>query len=193
MKRLSGWLLLGSLAVAGCGGLQETWSGPGAESFRPKSIAILPPIVGAYEGAREPAFEVMAKALKESGRFERVVGPEQVNSIVQSSKEVNDAVAGFLSKLETVGLSDQAVAVKLGQALQADALLVVNVNSWEYTRSEGDKLAKVALGLRLIDAGKGAIVWKGRHEKAESYWMFKPSLKDQAADLAEYMTKYMPR
>ena len=45
------WLLAG--LVTGCGGLQETWEGPGASGFRPASIVVLPPIIGALEGSRE--------------------------------------------------------------------------------------------------------------------------------------------
>ena len=76
--------------------------------------------------------------------------------------------------------------------MKVDALLVVRVNSWEYTRSEGDNVAKVAFSLRLIDTEHGAIIWRGRHEKTESYMFFKPNLKDLAADLSEYMIKYIP-
>jgi len=199
MTRLIGGLVLsGLLMMTGCGSLQEMWTGPGADKFHPKSIAVLPPIVGAYEGAREPTYEVVAKALKESDRFERVIGPEQVNSVVQGSKETTDAMASLLTRLETVGQSDKEIAVKLGQAFQAEALLVVKVNAWEYTKSEGskksegDKIGKVALGLRLIDVKDGSIVWKGRHEQTEKYWMFKPNLKDVAAELSAYMVKFMP-
>lgn len=196
--RFSRWLLLATVLVGGCGSLQEMWTGPGADKFHPKSIAVLPPIVGAYEGAREPAYEAVAKALKESGRFERVIGPEQVNSVVQASKETTDAMAGLLTRLETVGQPDKETVAKLGQVLQAEALLVVKVNAWEYTKSEGskksegDKIGKVALGLRLIDVKDGTIVWKGRHEQTEKYWMFKPNLKDLAAELSAYMVKFMP-
>lgn len=193
MTRLIGGLVLsGLLMMTGCGSLQEMWTGPGADKFHPKSIAVLPPIVGAYEGAREPAYEAVAKALKESDRFEKIVGPEQVNPVVQASKETTDAMAGLLTRLETVGQPDKETVAKLGQALQAEALLVVKVNAWEYAKSDGNKIGKVALGLRLIDVRDGSIVWKGRHEKTASYWMFKPSLKDLAAELSAYMVKFMP-
>lgn len=50
----------------------------------------------------------------------------------------------------------------------------------------------MALGLRLIDAKQGGIVWKARHTNAKSYMFFKPNLKDVAADLSEEMIKYIP-
>ncbi len=186
------WLLLTAVLVGGCGSLQEMWTGPGADKFHPKSIAVLPPIVGAYEGAREPAYEAVAKALKGSDRFEKVIGPEQVNSVVRASKETTDAVTGLLTRLETVGQPDKETVTKLGQVLQTEALLVVKVNAWEYSKAEGSKVGKVALGLRVIDVRDGSIVWKGRHEKTESYWMFKPNLKDMAVELSAYMVKFMP-
>lgn len=193
MTRLIGGLVLsGLLVMIGCGGLQEVWTGPGAESFHPKTIAVLPPIVGAFEGAREPAYDVVVKALRESGRYSHVLGREQVTSAIQGSKDINDAVTGLLTKMETVGAPDKETAAKLGQTFQAEALLVVKVNAWEHARVEGDKQGKVALGFRVIDSRQGAIVWKGRHEKAEKYWIFKPDLESLSADLAAYLITYMP-
>ncbi len=193
MTRLIGALCLSGLMLSvGCGGLQEVWNGPGVESFHPKTIAVLPPIVGAFEGAREPAYDAVVKALKESGRYSQVMGRERVTSAIQGSKDINEAVTGLLTKMETVGSPDKETVLKVGQSLQADALVVVKVNAWEHARVEGKKQGKVALGFRVIDAAKGAIVWKGRHEKADTYWIFKPDLEDMSADLASYMVQYMP-
>ena len=60
---------LAFLALAGCGGLQEVWEGPSAATFRPKTIAVLPSMVGAYEGARETSQAVLVSALTKSGRY----------------------------------------------------------------------------------------------------------------------------
>jgi PBP1b-binding outer membrane lipoprotein LpoB len=185
-------ILCMGLFLAACGGIQEMWEGPGAESFRPKSIAVLPPIVGAYENARDAAQGSVTAALKESHRYEAVMPAEQVVALFQGSKETNDALANYFSKLETVGASDKDAAIKLGHALKADALLVVKVNSWEYAREDGDKLAKVALGFRLVDTKTGMIIWKARHETSKSYIIFKPKLQYIASDLSEYMIKHMP-
>jgi ABC-type uncharacterized transport system auxiliary subunit len=188
------WVLLfTSLGLVGCGGLQETWEGPQADTFRPKSVAVLPPIVGAFEGARDGAHQAVTTALKESRRYEQVIPAQQVNAAIQGSKDLSDALVAFYSQIETVGSPDKATAVRIGQALKADALVVVKVNSWEYARVEGDNLAKVAMGLRLVDAKTGVIVWKGRHETTKNYMMFKPKLQDLAADLSAYMVKYSPK
>lgn len=180
------------LILAGCGGLQEMWEGPSSESFKPKTIAVLPPMVGAYEGAREPSQAVLVSVLGKSGRYQMIAGQDSVNGAF-ANKEASDLLAAYYSKLETTGQSDKDMAVKLGQLLQADAILVPKINSWEYGRAEGDSFGKVGLGLRLIDTSTGGIVWKGRHEKVRTFMVFKPALKDIAEDLSEYMVKYLPK
>jgi PBP1b-binding outer membrane lipoprotein LpoB len=180
------------LIVAGCGGLQEMWEGPSAESFKPKTIAVLPPMVGAYEGARDTSQRVLISVLGKSARYQMIAGLDSVNGAF-SNKENSDLLAAYYSKLETTGQSDKDMAMKLGQLVQADAILVPKVNNWEYGRAEGDSFGKVGLGLRLIDTSNGGIVWKGRHEKVKTYMVFKPALKDIAEDLSEYMVKYLPK
>lgn len=190
------WIGIGTvllmMVLVGCGGLQETWEGPGASAFRPGSIAVLPPIIGALEGSREIAHEVVTATLKKAKRYSEVMDPEQVNDFLINSNDARETFAKLLSTLESTGLSEQEAAVKLGKALKVDSLLVVRVNSWEYRRSEGENAARVGLSMRLIDTKHGAIVWKGRHEKSKTYMFFKSSLKDMAMDLSEYMVKYIP-
>ncbi len=193
MKQLILCALIAGAFLSGCGGLQDTWEGPGAETFHPKSIAVLPPMVGQYENAREPAQELLTASLKEQEPpYERVIDPDQVNTTIQNSEETADALVSYYSTLETLGQSNKEEAIMLGQALNSEALLVVKVNSWEYTRVEGDNVARAAFGLRLIDANEGTIVWKARHLEEESYIFFKPSLSDVAEDLAEEMIESMP-
>lgn len=185
-------MLLGGAFLVGCGGLQEMWEGPGAQSFRPSSIAVLPPIEGSFEGSREPAQEVVTNALKNSTRYTQVLGLDEVNGPLAASNETREALTSYLAGLETSGVSDKGAAAKLAQALKADALMVVKVNSWEYTRSEGNKVAKVGFSLRLIDPTQGSVIWKAKHTNTTSYMFFKPSLKDLAADLSEDMIKHIP-
>jgi hypothetical protein len=178
--------------IAGCGGLQEVWEGPGAKMFRPQAIAVLPPMASQYDSAREDIQEVLSEALNKTANIERVVSPENVTDIFQGSKEAFDALVFYFSRLEMTGQSDKESAVKLGKALNVDSFLVVRVNSWEYMRKEGDNVGRVGLSLRLVDATTGTTVWKARHERSSSYMFYRPNLKDVAKELAAEMIKAMP-
>lgn len=196
MSRLShirlGAVFTAVLLLAGCGGLQEVWEGPGARVFRPQAIAVLPPMASQYDSAREDIQEVLAIALRRMGHIERVMPPESVTDIFQGSKEAFDSLVFYFSRLEMTGQSDKESAITLGKALNVDSFLVVRVNSWEYIRKEGDNVGRVGLSLRLIDATTGTTVWKARHERSSSYMFFRPNLKDIAKELALEMTSYMP-
>lgn len=187
-----GAVLTGALLLAGCGGLQEVWEGPGAKIFHPQAIAVLPPMASQYDSAREDIQEVLAIALRRMGHIERVMPPESVTDIFQGSKEAFDSLVFYFSRLEMTGQSDKESAITLGKALNVDSFLVVRVNSWEYIRKEGDNVGRVGLSLRLIDATTGTTVWKARHERSSSYMFFRPNLKDIAKELALEMTSYMP-
>lgn len=185
-------LCLIPLLLAGCGGLQEVWEGPGAKMFRPQAIAVLPPMASQYDSAREDIQDVLSGALTKTARVERVVSPESVTDIFQASKEAFDSLVFYFSRLEMTGQSDKDSAIKLGKSLNVDSFIVVRVNSWEYVRKEGDNVGRVGLSLRLIDATTGTTVWKARHEKSSSYMFFRPNLKDVAKELAAEMISYMP-
>ena len=194
MRRYSHILLLLILLIAAltsCSGLQEMWEGPASRGFYPKTVAILP-ISGAYDSAREDVEEVVAKVLMKSRKVEKVVPPEQVTDTFQATKDAFDALVTYFTRMETTGQSDKQSAMKIGQALNADSLLVVKVNAWEYTREEGDNIARVGLSMRLIDAINGAIVWKARHQVQESYLWMRPDMKDLAMRLTSEMIKFMP-
>jgi hypothetical protein len=178
--------------LAGCSGLQEVWEGPGAKGFAPQAIAVLPPMASQYDSAREDIQEVLATALRRQGHIERVMLPESVTDIFQSSKPAFDSLVFYFSRLEMTGQSDKDSAMALGKALSVDAFLVVRVNSWEYVRKEGDNVGRVGLSLRLVDATTGTTVWKARHERSSSYMFFKPNLKDIAKELALEMISVMP-
>jgi hypothetical protein len=185
-------LIILPLVMAGCGGLQEVWEGPGAKVFRPQSIAVLPPMASQYDSAREDIQEVLAGALNKTGHIERVNSPESVTDVFQASKEAFDSLVFYFSRFEMTGQSDKDSAIKIGKALNVESFLVVRVNSWEYIRKEGDNVGRVGLSLRLVDATTGTTVWKARHERSSSYMFFRPNLKDVARELADEMIRYMP-
>ncbi len=184
-------LILLITAFTSCSGLQEMWEGPASHGFYPKTVAILP-ISGVYDSAREDVEEVVAKVLIKSRKVEKVVPPEQVTDTFQTTKDAFDALVTYFTRMETTGQSDKQSAMKIGQALNADSLLVVKVNAWEYTREEGDNIARVGLSMRLIDAINGAIVWKARHQIQEGYLWMRPDMKELATKLTSDMVKFMP-
>ncbi len=123
MKQLIPYAMIAGAFLSGCGGLHYTWEDPGAETFHPKSIAVLPPMVGQYENAREPAQQLLTASLKEQELpYERVIDPDQVNATIQNSEETADALVSYYSTLETLGQSNKEEAIMLGQAFNAEAL-----------------------------------------------------------------------
>ena len=100
-----------TLIIAGCGGLQEVWEGPGAKQFRPQAIAVLPPMASQYDSAREDIQDVLSGALTKTARIERVVTPESVTDIFQGSKEAFDSLVFYFSRLEMTGQSDKESAI----------------------------------------------------------------------------------
>ena len=66
------FLCLLPLLVAGCGGLQEVWEGPGARMFRPQAIAVLPPMASQYDSAREDIQEGLVRRPEQDRQYRAV-------------------------------------------------------------------------------------------------------------------------
>jgi hypothetical protein len=181
-----------SCTLGACSSLNEAWQGPGGESFRPSSIAVLPPDVGEYEGAREAVQEVLIEALLASERFERVLGMDQVHAALNANDSTLAALVRLRQRLDVSGATDAAAAKELAAALGVDALLLARVNGWEYTSRDGDNLARVSLGLRLLDPNRGVLVWRGSDDDSDSYMFLRPELRDIATDVAHDLVAGMP-
>ena len=173
--------------------MDQVWEGPRANTFHPRSLAVLPPIVGDLDGASEPAHEVIITSLRRENLYESIVGAEQVNAILREDKEAISQLISYYNQLETTGRSDHETAKRLGEILQVEALLVVKVTAWEYARTEGDNLAKVVFSYRVVDVSSGATIWRLKHRKVKTYMFFKPPLRELATELAEEIMKYAPR
>ena len=76
---------------------------------------------------------------------------------------------------------------------QVDAFFVINVDFWNYTRENDKKIGKVGLGIKMIEASTGKIMWKAGHHEAESYMLIKPDLANVAKNLIKTMVGEMPR
>ena len=69
---------------------------------------------------------------------------------------------------------------------------MINVDFWNYTREDGDKVGKVGLGIKMVESSTGRVMWKAGHHISESYWMVKPDLPDIAKELVKKMIEEMP-
>lgn len=179
-------------AITGCSGIKFSQLSPEAKDFHPKTIAVLPATVVEYESARDIVDTVVSKKLAESRWFDNVVDAVTIKSQIATSEELSSNIQSYIQKVNTMGVSDPAISSRLKDSLNSDALLLTYVTSWGYGRSEGNKIARVGLGLKLIDASKGTIIWKANHEQVEEYWALKPDLEKMAEKLMVVLMKEMP-
>ena len=195
MKRRIGICLAAGLfllAIAGCGGLRYSQVAPEAKDYRPKRVGVLPADVGTYEEARGVLDGIIAGDLVKRKWFEDVVAADTISRQFTVSDELRKVVVDYLAKLRTVNFSDPEMSQKIGELVQVDAFLVVNLDYWQYTVEHGDRLAKVGMGLKLIDAGTGIVMWKASHHETEKYRWVKPELAKVAKKLSAMMIDEMP-
>ncbi|MEN6321734.1 MAG: hypothetical protein ABFD82_23670 [Syntrophaceae bacterium] len=180
------------LTLLGCGGLRYSQVAPEAKDFHPKSIGVLPVEVGTYEEARGIIDQVIAGVLVETQWFTDVVAADTISNQLQSNEELRKVYHEYISKLKTVNFSDPELSKKIGEISKIDAFLIINVDYWNYTKENDDKVGKVGIGLKMVDASTGKIIWKAGHHVSEDYMLIKPKLPDVAKDLVKMMLKEMP-
>ena len=185
-------ILMVVLGFSGCANVNFSMLGPGAKDFHPKTIAVLPPTVGEREAARGMVDAIVSKGLAKRGWFENVVDAATINAQVENSPDVASDLTAYIERINTLGVSDPTLAAKLRDTLKADALFLTYVTAWDYGRVEGSKVGRVGLGVKLVDASTGTVIWKANHDKVEDYWFFKPKLGKMAEELLDMLLKEMP-
>ena len=180
------------VTLFGCGGLRYSQVAPEAKNFHPKAVGVLPVDVGTYEEARGVIDQVIAGVLVDTQWFTDVVAADTISNQLQSNEELRKVYLDYISKLKAVNFSDPEMSKKIGEISKVDAFLVINVDYWNYTKENEKKVAKVGIGIKMIDASSGKILWKAGHHEAEDYTFFKPKLPDVAKDLVKKMIKEMP-
>jgi hypothetical protein len=183
------WLIL---ILSGCGGLRYSQVDPEAKNFHPKRMGVLPVDVGTYEEARGAIDQVIAGVLIEKGWFSDVVSGDVINRQFQSNGELRKVVNDYAAKLKAVNFSDSELSAKIGELCSVDAFLVLSIDDWNYTTENGDKVAKVGLGVKMVDVTTGRVLWKAGHARTEKYWLIKPELSDVARALVKEMIAEMP-
>jgi PBP1b-binding outer membrane lipoprotein LpoB len=197
MKRLrmilcSGLLLL---IVAGCASINYNEIAPNAKTFQPK-VAVVLPAIKMPEGTEQDVDKV-AKAIFDAAvatkRFERVIDPMTAKSQMSDNGDLQGAVMAYTAKLRSLAVSDKDSALKIGEILQADTIIVGEVSKWGYGIYAGEKNGEVGMAIKMVDVATGAIYWKAAHAAKETYSLFKPDLTDMATKLAKKIFEYMPK
>lgn len=187
-------VVVAALALISCGSsLRYAKTEPEAADFHPQSIAILSVDVGPYSDATEKAGQVIADVLTRTGRYARVLKPEQVAEEA-AHDPLKSSLADYLAKLEVVNFSDPDLSSAIGEALEVDAFIVAAVSFWSHTLNPKEReIAKVGLEMKLIDVSTGRIVWAVHHFDEQRYRFFKPDLADVGRRVAHRMIRDMPR
>jgi hypothetical protein len=180
------------LMLTACGGLRYSQVAPEAKDIHPKRVGLLPVDVGTYEEARGIIDQIIAGVLIDKKWFTDVVASDTIAGQLSSSEEYRKVLMDYLAKLKTVNYSDPELSKKIGEASKIDAFLVFQVDYWNYTVEDGDKVAKVGLGIKMVDVGTGKILWKAGHHITEKYILIKPNLNNVAKDLVKTMLAEMP-
>jgi hypothetical protein len=187
-------LLFLILTTIACGGLRYSQVDPTAKDFHPQRIAIFPVVdVGTYEEARGDVEQIVAGVLIEKKWFADVTDTASLNRQIQANEELRKAMTDYLLKLRSLTFSDPDLSRKIGELAKVDAFLLISVDSWNYTVENKDKVAKVSIGMRLIETSTGKIMWKAGHHIAETYILLKPELSKVARGVVRDMVDYMPR
>ncbi|HOC59385.1 MAG: hypothetical protein KBA28_02110 [Syntrophaceae bacterium] len=186
------FLMIAIFSILACGGLRFSQLDPAAKDYHPKRIAVFPADVGTYEEARNSIDQIVPGVLMDKKWFTDIADTASLNRQIASNEELRKSMTDYISKFQTLNYSDPALTKKIGELTQTDAFLMVAVDYWNYTVEKDKKLAKVSIGLKLIDAETGKIMWKAGHHLAESYMLLKPDLSDVARSVVKDMVSEMP-
>lgn len=181
------------VTVVGCGGLRYSQVAPEAKDFHPKKICVLPADAGSYEESKGVIDQVIAGVLVEKKWFTDVITADTVSNQIKANEELRKIYLDYTSKLKAVNFSDPELSRRMGEIIKADAFLLVNVDYWLYTRENDNKVAKVGMGIKMINASSGAIIWSASHYETDEYVLLQPKLSDVAQSVANKMIKEMPR
>jgi hypothetical protein len=192
-RGIIGYVLASALMVlSGCGALQYMKTTPEAKNFHPRAIGVLPVEVGINTEAKGIIDKVIADDLTKRKWFERVLSSSAIQDELSKDGELGKAMTDYLSKLMTVSFSDPDLSRKIGSSFRVDALLISTLDFWEYTTLGEKKVARVGLGLTLVEAETGAVIWSARHEVQEKYRWWRPELVKVAKKIVDDMIDEMP-
>jgi hypothetical protein len=134
----SGLLLL---ILSGCASINYNDIASNANTFQPK-VAVILPAIKMPEGT-EQDIDKVAKAIFDAAvatkRFERIIDPTTAKSQMSDNGDLQSAVMTYTAKLRSLAVSDKDNALKIGEILQADTIIVGEVSKWGYGIYAGEK------------------------------------------------------
>jgi hypothetical protein len=175
-----------------CGSIRYSQVAPEAKDFHPKRIGVLPADVETHEEARGVIDQIVAGELVNRKWFNDVLDADAINRQLHANTEFRNLVIDYKAKLRAVNFSDPDISSRIGELADIDAFLIIHVDYWNYTVESRDKIAKAGIGINLVNAKTGKILWKASHQLTESYWVIKPELSRVAKRLAAMMIDEMP-
>jgi hypothetical protein len=182
-------LLLGFL---GCGGLRYSQVEPGAKDFHPQRVAVLPADAPTFPEAKGSVDRIFAEVLGERKWFTDVIGGEEIGRRLETDAELRLAVTEYLAKLRNVSYSDPELSSRIGALTRTEALLLVQIDYWNYTPEADKKMGKIGISITMIETKTGKIIWRAAHSRTSEYIIIKPDLPDVARGLIREMIDQMP-
>ena len=187
------FVVLLCVTLSACGGLRFSQIAPGIDAFHPEALCILPVDAGVYtQAAGGVVDDIIDDVVKKKGWFSTVVSPKEVAKLMEENDRLKDSITDYLAKLKVVHFSDPDLSGFIGKTCHADAVLVVEVDFWNYTTQGDDNLVKAGFSMQLVAAQTGEVMWKANHFATEKYRWFKPNVAAFARDVAAEMIARMP-
>jgi len=181
------------MSIIACGGsIRYAERDPDMKDFHPRTIGLLSVDLGTYGEAKGAIDEIIIAALIEKQWFATVLTSDALKNQLKNDQELQNTVADYLLKLNTVNYSDPALSKRIGDSLKIEAFLIVTVDSWNYTTVKEEKVAKAGLSMKLVEAGTGRIAWKAGHNIVEEYTFLRPDLKNAGKSVVNAMIGAMP-
>lgn len=178
--------------VAGCGDLRSVQMADEAKDFHPRSIGVLPADVGIYKDAAGHMDGIITDVLVRTKWFQTVVGGEEIRKRIEANEELKKSVDIYLAKLRELNYSDPELCKVISELCGIEAILIPTVDVWEYTMLGGDKIARVGISMKLVDAKTGKTMWRAGHLVSEEYRFLKPELTSMGRSMVRKMIDQMP-
>jgi hypothetical protein len=163
-----------------------------AKDFHPKTIGVLPADTGIYKDAEGKIDGIITDVLVRTKWFQAVVGGEDIRKQIEANTELKKSVDIYVAKLRELNFSDPELCKVISELCGIEAILIPTVDVWEYTMLGGDKIARVGISMKLVDAKTGKTMWRAGHLVSEEYRFLKPELTSMGRSMVRKMIDQMP-